>query len=125
MAIRGKKIYAARSVWAAQSTEMMHRRLMKEPKRLVDHIDGDGLNNRKLNLRKATRSQNAMNGEMHVDNKSGFKGVSYHKARGKWVAWIMREGNRKYLGLFGNPESAHAAYVEAAKEHHGKFARFK
>ena len=123
-AVRGKKVYAARSIWASGGCELMHRRILGEPDNGVDHRDGDGLNNRRSNLRPATKSENAMNTAAHDDNKSGFKGVTYHKPRKKWAASICRNGQRKYLGLHPTAEAAHKAYVKAAKEYHGKFARF-
>lgn len=123
-AIRGKLVYAYRSVWTPKGTEMLHRRLLREPKLIVDHIDGDGLNNRRSNLRIATKAQNAFNSKRHKDNASGFKGVSFHRARGRWTAWIRAGGESKYLGLFDTPEEAHAAYCFAARKIHGQFARF-
>jgi len=90
----------------------------------VDHIDCDGLNNRRSNLRPATRCENARNQRMFRNNKSGFKGVCYDKRRHKWRAIIGVAGRkRRHLGQFDTPEAAHAAYVAAAKELYGEFAR--
>jgi hypothetical protein len=103
---------------------MLHRTILNAPDDLqVDHISGDGLDCRKRNLRLATHTENARNARKRVDNASGFKGVSWHKQRGKWVAQANVEGRRKHLGLFDTARDAHTAYVEAIKLAHGKFAR--
>jgi len=103
----------------------MHRFLMNAPSGMfVDHKDMDGLNNKRDNLRISTRSQNAYNQGVLARNTSGFKGVCWHKASGKWMARITSNGNHKYLGLFDAAEKAYDAYCDAAKIEHGKFARF-
>lgn len=102
----------------------MHRVIIGAPKGIeVDHIDGDSLNNRKSNLRLATRAQNAKNCRRPINNKSGYKGVYFHKASGKWLAQISANGKRVYIGCFDAPELAHAAYLRAAEKLHGEFAR--
>lgn len=123
---RGGKTYAGRSVWSngTSGCELMHRVILDCPKDiLVDHADGDGLNNRLSNLRAASRSQNAMNSGAHRDNASGLKGVSWIRKSQKWTAWICANGRRVYLGVFDTSEAAHAAYADAAKKLHGDFAR--
>lgn len=101
---------------------MIGRTLLTEE--IADHINGNPLDNRRANLRLATRSQNNMNRKKSSRNKSGFKGVSLHKQNGKWVARIGKDGKYKHLGLFNTPEEAYAAYCEAAKDKdwHGEFA---
>jgi hypothetical protein len=94
------------------------------PRDLIDHIDGNSLNNRISNLREATRSENSRNRGATVKNQSGFKGVSWEKHLKKWRAKINVHGKRKHLGLFDSAELAHAAYCEAATQIHGEFARF-
>lgn len=89
---------------------------------LPDHIDRNGLNNRRDNLRPATRGQNGVNVGLRPDNASGFKGVSVHKASGKWQAGIRVDGKRSHLGLYGSPAEAAAAYDRAALKHFGLFA---
>jgi hypothetical protein len=89
----------------------------------IDHINGDRTDNRIANLRPATKSQNAANGKRHADNKSGAKGVSWDESSKKWLAQISVEGRYQRIGLFRRVEDAHAAYVRAAKEHFGEFAR--
>ena len=88
----------------------------------IDHIDGNGCNNKIKNLRLATNMQNGYNRKMNTNNTSGYKGVSFDKRNNKWVAEIMFNGNHKYLGLFCLPELAHMAYCKAAAELHGDFA---
>lgn len=93
------------------------------PNAEIDHANRDGTDNRLCNLREATRSQNIANTKRRSSNISGFKGVSWSKNAGRWVAFIRIGGRSKYLGYFDTPESAHAAYVAAAKCSFGEFAR--
>lgn len=94
------------------------------PNGQVDHIDGDGLNNRIANLRLATKSQNAANARRPRTNKSGYKGVCLVTGRtDKWRATIKAGGRQVHLGHFSDPREAHAAYCEAARKLHGEFAR--
>lgn len=88
-----------------------------------DHINLDTLDNRRQNLRIATQSQNAKNHRKQRNNASGYKGVSWCSAAGMWMARCSVNGDRRYLGVFPDKESAYFAYVNAAKEHHGEFAR--
>lgn len=87
----------------------------------IDHINRDGLDNRIVNLRDASRSQNAGNQKRRTTNTSGLKGAS--PLRGKWQGKICVRGEQIYLGLFDTPEAAHAAYCAAAEKHFGEFAR--
>jgi len=88
----------------------------------VDHIDGDGLNNTKINLRKATHAENMRNRKLQKNNTSGYAGVSpvYNN---KWRAQIKVDGQIKYLGVFENKQDAVSAYSEASKKYFGEFAR--
>ncbi len=88
----------------------------------VDHINGDTLDNRDCNLRLATRKQNGRNRRRNRNNTSGYKGVYWHKANGKWAAQIVVNGKRRHLGYFDDPRDAYAAYCEAAYALHGEFA---
>lgn len=99
---------------------MLGRELL--PTEFVDHIDGNGLNNRRSNLRLATKSQNMMNQGARKDNTSGYKGVRWDKERKKWLAQIRINGVNKHLGRFSSKEEAYHAYCEAAKHYHGDFA---
>lgn len=89
----------------------------------IDHIDGNGLNNKFSNLRLATAQQNMWNRGVNCTNKSGYKGVCYHKLTGKWMAGITSKNGTRYLGVFMTPELAYMAYCKAAAELHGDFVR--
>lgn len=103
-------------------TVRMHSIVMKTPKRMeTDHINGNGLDNRRENLRVCTRSENLMNQKRGINNTSGYKGVSWHKGTEKWQSKIAAKGKRIYLGLFKEKEEAHKAYCEASKRYHGEF----
>lgn len=121
----GNTVYAVRNDRSGckPKTVYMHRLIMDEPAGEVDHRDGDGLNNRRMNLRIATGSQNRQNSRLSKRNTSGFKGVSYFERRGKWQAHIGIKGRTKFLGLFDSPEDAHVAYCKASAELHGNFGR--
>lgn len=89
----------------------------------VDHIDGNGLNNQRSNLRSATNQENLFNQGLRSDNTSGHKGVSWNKRVQKWQVCIRVNGKNKHLGLFDDIEDAARAYNQAAKKHYKKFAR--
>lgn len=102
---------------------LMHRFIMRaSPTERIDHIDGDGLNNTRGNLRLSTAGQNQHNSGPRRGS-SRFKGVSWSRAAGKWLAQIMANRKRKYLGIFSVEEDAARAYDMAARELHGEFAR--
>ena len=96
----------------------MHREIMGFPDGEIDHRNGNKLDNRRCNLRICTSSQNKANTKRRRDNTSGYKGVVFHKASGKWMAKMAR----KYLGLFTNVKAAAFAYDEAAFDAFGEFA---
>jgi hypothetical protein len=107
----------------------MHRLIAGTPAGCeTDHENGDGLDNRRVNLRPATRSQNKGNmgkprrpdGSAHT---SQYKGVIWDKARSKWLAKICRHGVTKNLGRYDDEADAARAYDAAAAEHFGEFAR--
>ncbi len=100
----------------------MHRVIMQaSDQEEVDHRNRNGLDNRKVNLRIANRSQNAANSRV-VHGKSGFRGVTWQKASRKWQAQISVGKKTKYLGVFNTPEEAHEQWRAAAKEAFGEFA---
>jgi len=109
------KVYLAhRLVWLMEHGEMPS---------YIDHIDSNGLNNHISNLRKCDMSQNIANSRTSKKNTSGFKGVSWEKDSGKWLASI-RYRRRKYrLGNFDSKEEAAAMYLAMAKDLFGEFAR--
>lgn len=95
----------------------------KLPTGIIDHIDGDILNNKKENLRLVSASQNSANRKVHCNNACGERGVIYEKSRGKWRADIGFNGKRKTLGRFLTKEDAVSARKKAEAEWHGKFSR--
>lgn len=93
------------------------------PTDTIDHRNRRTGDDRIGNLRIATASQNKANSSLYRNNTSGFKGVSYERARDSWVAFITSDGKkRKWLGRFKTREEAFAAYCEAAREIFGEFA---
>jgi hypothetical protein len=115
IAVEGRKYMAHRLAWL-----YTHRRWPTEE---IDHINGVRSDNRLVNLREATPSQNQANKAMRRDNTSGAKGVTWDKSRSDWIAAIHVNGSRKYLGRFSSVEEASAAYAVAASHHFGEFAR--
>jgi hypothetical protein len=120
--------YAVRGKWAKnrkKRTEIrMHRLIMKPPRNMfVDHINHNGLDNRKANLRLATYSQNVHNRKKFAKRASSkYKGVSWHKSIKQWTAAIQIDGRRLHLGCFHNEKDAAKEYDNAAKKYHGEFA---
>lgn len=125
-----KQMLAESKTWYAQEREYgwhaathyqgkivyMHTFLFGEPPEglLWDHIDRDGLNNQRENLRHANKSINAFNSKVRTDNSSGHKGVSWNKREQKWRAYIYN-GTEKHLGYFDNLDDAIKARKEAEK----------
>lgn len=101
-------------------TIYLHKEIMGNPSSQVDHINHDRLDNRKLNLRRCTPSQNSQN---RRDKKGlGIKGVSWHKTRSRWQARITIDGLTRHIGYFKDLDEARAAYNLKASELFGDFA---
>ena len=90
---------------------------------VVDHINGNSLDNRRSNLRICTSRENSFNSSIAKNNVSGFKGVSKHKLTGKWESRIGVNRKKLHLGLFNNKRTAAMAYNIAAKKYFGEFAK--
>lgn len=91
--------------------------------KLIDHIDGNGLNNQRNNLRFCTHSQNAMNKKSDKNTTSKYKGVCWYKTRSVWVGQIGINGKSTCLGYFTDEIEAAKAYDREAKILFGEFAR--
>lgn len=108
---------------------LMHRMVLRAPSDMtVDHIDGNGLNNRRSNLRLATQQQQGMNRRKSAVHNgrapsSQFKGVSFDRRRGLWRVRIKRDRRLRELGRFARERDAALAYDQAAKELFGTMAR--
>ena len=118
------RFYARRMVvvGGVRRNEMMHRRIMEPPPGMVvDHINHDGLDNRRANLRVCTVKENAANqATLTISKKSKYRGIAPRD--GKWVARIYKDKRYVHLGRFVDAESAARAYDVAARESFGAFA---
>lgn len=121
-------IYAQADVSTAgrRASRSLHRHIMRPPAGvLVDHRDGDGLNNRRANLRLCGHAENGWNRRVSCISTSGIKGVSWIAKDQRWSARIRAgAGVRIHLGNFLTKEAAAEAYAAAAERLHGEFALF-
>lgn len=105
----------------------LHRLILNviDKKIKIDHIDHNGLNCTRQNMRECTHAENMANGKLRTNNTSGRKGVykSCKLIRNPFVARIMKDGRQISLGCYPTPEAAGRAYDEAAKKHFGEFAK--
>jgi hypothetical protein len=122
----GNKItYAAADVFTdgTRQTILLHRMLLRpSAHQYIDHINHNGLDDQRNNIRISTMSQNLANKRIQSNNKSGYKGVHWHKQRNKWAAEICVNYKRQSLGLWSDPWRAAQAYNTAALEAWGEFA---
>jgi hypothetical protein len=91
--------------------------------KLLDHKDMDKVNNKANNLRLCNRYENEKNVTLRKDNTSGYKGVSWNKARGMWIVNPMLKGKQIFLGYFSVKQEAIQAHKNFCIEHHGEFYR--
>ena len=110
----GHSVMAHRVAWAIHAGHW--------PKYQIDHVNGVRDDNRLLNLREATASENARNRRYRVKPGGIPRGVKMLASSGKWQAEIGVDGRKKYLGVFDTKEAAQTAYLEAAPRYHGVFA---
>lgn len=117
----GYTFYAMRTV--DEKAVRMHRVVLGVTKgQIIDHIDGNGLNNQKSNLRVSTKCQNNSHLlKKNPRNTSGYRGVYPNRKNKSWIAQISFENNQVYLGSFKTPEEAAKVFDKKAKELFGEF----
>jgi hypothetical protein len=111
---KGKVLYLHREVIRLKNGSIEEQ--------LLDHANGNPLDNRASNLRYASKSQNMCNRGKTKANTSGYKGVVYHSQSCKWRAYIKKQYKQYYLGIYATPKEAAVAYNVAAARLHGEFA---
>jgi len=115
----GVNVYAANS-----KRQYLHRIVLTAPiNTVIDHRNGNGLDNRRSNLRLGNKSQNQSNRRKMPGKASRFKGVCYSERRKKWEARVCASYRRYLLGYYDTEEDAARAYDAGAKRVHGEFAR--
>jgi hypothetical protein len=110
----GNRWYAVRGDYSSGKLQIiyLHRLINKTPKGMeTDHINGNGLDNRKCNLRSVTKRQNAQN--KHIKKTSKYPGVFWHKHKNRWCSRIRICGKTKELGLYKVEDDAFKAYKKA------------
>ena len=133
-AVIGNDIYAHRFqyIGGVRKHSYLHRVILERKLgralthgELSDHKDLNTLNNRRENLRLATRNGNASNRKRQSNNTSGYKGVTFDKQTGRWRAQVHHNNKHISLGRYDTPEEAYEAYCKAAQEYFGEFARLE
>lgn len=114
LSIDNVRVYAHRVAWFYVNGEW--------PKDQIDHINGERADNRWCNLREASSSENACNGRLRPSNKSGYTGVSWEKAKKRWVARAVKNGKQYVIGRFMTKEEANDARVAFVAKLYGDFA---
>lgn len=118
---RGQYSYAQMS---PKPKTLMHRLIMgTNPDMDIDHANSNGLDNRRQNLRWATRGQNCANSRKRHNTSSEFKGVTWDKNAHKWAVMIRVDGRLRWLGRFVSQREGARAYDTAAREAFGEFAK--
>lgn len=116
--VSGRLHYAHRIIWELINGPIPHGYE-------IDHMDNNPSNNKIENLRVATSSSNKHNTRKPSHNSSGFKGVSLHKASGRYAAYIKNKGKKIHIGYFSTPNEAHDAYKAESDRLFGEFARYE
>lgn len=122
----GRNCYAGRGIRINGMPRIigMHQVILNLPSGMKsDHINGDGLDNRRSNLRSCTHCENMRNRSKNIRDSSRYKGVFWDKATQKWRARISINSRETHLGYFDDEEKAACAYNAAARKHFGEFAR--
>lgn len=125
----GKSAYAYRTVRNKLTKKaksiLMHRIILNPPEGLVcDHVDGNGLNNQRSNLRLATRSQNCANSKTHIKTKTGVKGIypiNHADGSVKYTATMCVNYKMLYFGIYDTIKEAKLAWTAGAKQYQGEF----
>lgn len=121
--ISGDRRYAVRSNGHGYLL-MMHNAIQERKQGfMTDHINGNGLDNRRSNLRYATPRQNGYNAKKRPNCTSQYRGVSWNKEMKLWYARVGVDGKQTVIGKFTNELEAARAFDAAARIHHGEFAR--
>ena len=123
---RGDNYYVQRTIIVKGVTKYihMHREIMNPPRwMVVDHINGDALDNTRENLRVCTQGQNACNRKSSKNSASKYLGVSWDSEKRRWRAQIRTNSKAKKLGRFKTELEAAIIYNIAARKYHGEFAR--
>jgi hypothetical protein len=124
---RGYPPYAGRLRKRGSVSEFhiaMHRLIVDaKASEVVDHIDGNTLNNRRSNLRISSKSGNNQNARLRFDSTTGYKGVSLDARSGKYVGYTRNNGTRIHVGRFLTAQDAYAAVCKKREELHGEFCR--
>jgi len=116
--------YATRTDNKTKTCIYMHKVVMQTPDGMeCDHKHGNGLDNRKSQLRNCTHAQNSKNRKLNSDNTTGYKGVYWKKDRNRWIARIMVDGKDICLGYFKDIQEAVEARKIAESKYHGEFSR--
>ena len=119
-----RRVYIGSGMNRISKDIRMHRQIMNEPSGLeIDHIDLNGLNNQRNNLRIATHWQNLANRNIQSNNTSGYKGVSWSKQNKKWWAQIYINSKTISLGFYDDINEAVKVRNKAYKDRYGEFAR--
>lgn len=122
-----KTFYGIRTFWDRKKKRyysvMLHREIMRTPKGIeVDHINGNGLDDRKQNMRNCTRAEQSWNRPPNTNSASKYKGVCWDKNRKKWTARIGLNRTLMFIGRYDFETSAARAYDKKARELFGEFA---
>lgn len=128
---KSEQMYVIRTIPPNYERIHLHRIIIErmqdgkplEKGQFVDHISGDTLDNRRGNLRIATKRQNMANSRLKKNNTSGFRGVSWSKGDKKWKAEIRINGKKKFLGNFDKKEDAAKVYQDKYLELYQEYAR--